>query len=914
MMPRWVNLNEKDRLAVVAVTAFLQGRLEERATVDWALRLNVNDTIQRVALLDIIDSPDGGKINEPWFTAWKLIEESWNNPVVGHFSTNEVFVRQRLLAGEKSGSLVAALAQLVAPRLEVKAFLSWQLHFQKPIKRPKKFSDICSARLTSGEVIDPGRLKLDSLTDAAFLHSLALALDAAVISGLDIARRIGWDGKRQLCRLGMLHRVYYVPNAERAHGEHEPDKFHKGIAPSVKLLHAVIARIVELELSAAIAFVRRWKLIDSPIHQRLWAALSRDARITSADEVGDWLLSLDDRRFWEIDLFPEIAELRAIRFGEFEQKTQTALLARIRKRPPRKHWSGETDTTYLERYRNHAAVRELRRIEITGIPLTKRDKAWLDERLHEFPDLAQMDRIDAGFMNSPKAYWVQPNPDSQYDLHSGEERLRALQATLSSAHGGWDDNPAERASDWIRQPGNSIKLIADFECISDGGTVYDKVWERFGWTHSPAEVKQGEDAAQRDLPAESSRVLALLAKLSEAAVRAAIDGISNWLSAWAKQIVVLPEGINVWFKIWPIAVESTNAKPPVEEKDLLNTVAWSSVESEPEYLDTLNTPAGKLVEVFLMACPTVKSGDQPFSEENYQRLMRDEIDRALGPTGSIVKYRLIEWMPYFLFADKQWTLDTLVPPLRAENHEARVFWPAVVRQRPSFEVMSILGDLMADRTVDPLLGRETRRDLVFRVVIDCLYAFKDKRKSAVSHPRITQMLRLLDDEVRAYGAEAMVRFIQDNSVTHDGEEAPPSPELLFQTAAKPFLQEVWPQERSLTTPEVSHMLAELPAATHEAFVKAVNTIERFLVPFNCWAMFDYGLYDKEDSEQPKLSIINTSEKAAALLRLLDLTIGTAEGSVIPYDLANALDHIRTTAPHLAENPVFRRLETASRRG
>ena len=59
MRPRWVNLNESDREAFRATFAFLNGRLEERATVDWALRLKPNDTLKRLALLDLIDRPDG---------------------------------------------------------------------------------------------------------------------------------------------------------------------------------------------------------------------------------------------------------------------------------------------------------------------------------------------------------------------------------------------------------------------------------------------------------------------------------------------------------------------------------------------------------------------------------------------------------------------------------------------------------------------------------------------------------------------------------------------------------------------------------------------------------------------------------------------------------------------------------------
>jgi hypothetical protein len=901
MRSSWASLNEQNRAAFRATIAFLEGRLEERPTVNWALKLEPTDTIKRLALLELLDSPHGRKIVEPWRTAWRLIEESWSSPVVeDHGLSGAYDVQERLSAGERSGSLVTAIVQLVAPRLKIEPFSSLSLSHRKPTNRPKKVEDLLSTRLTSGKIVDPTVLKLESVNDGPFLLSLARAPDAAVSAGLEMARRIGWDGERHLSRLGFLQRVY-----------DEPDQFSRGIAPSVKLLHLVVSRLLDLNISVALEFVHRWKVTNSPIHMRLWAAVSRDPRVTHSDEVATLLLSLDNRRFWDLYNYPEIVELRAKRFGGLDPAHQAALTARIRRGPPRAQWSRTANADYIKKKTLYWAVRELRRIEIAGGRLATRDKEWLDARIPEFPDLAQMVSLHEGFLGYLEGKSISPNPDSRYDLLVGKERLEALEAALSSTRNGLFDDPRERAADWIRQAGNPLHILADLETIPDAGAAFARVWNRFGWAHSPP-TPGNEDKSQRDPVAESARVLSLLIKLPDSTFLKAIEGISQWLSDWPTWVMVQPDGLSVWLKLWPIAVETTNAQQAVEGQPDLNEIFQSSDDSEPANFDTLNTPAGKLVGVFLESCSKVRATSHPFEVDNALRRMRDTIIRATGRAGLIVRYRMIEFLSFFLAADQEWTQKNLITPLLSDTPDATALWRAVARRIHSSEVLKKIGGTMTERATDNHLGRETRRSLVFRLVIECLYALLDQREPSVPYVRIQQMLRSLDDEVRAYGAEAIYRFVHDGSASKKNGSETQSPETLFQTAAAPFLQNVWPQERSLATRGVSQALAKLPAAAGAAFVEAVNAVERFVVPFDCWSMFEYGFYSQGDG-MPKLANIDNGDKASAFLRLLDLTIGTAEGSVIPYDLADALDQVRKVAPSLTENHVFRRLATAARR-
>jgi hypothetical protein len=911
MIPDWVSLNDQDRAALRVTIQFLHKRLAESATIDWALRLKPTQRIERVAIKDLLNGPGGTELEEPWATAWRLIEESWSVRASEEEPSTAIYgIQRRLRGGDRSGALMSGIVRLVAPYLKVKPIDSWHWQFIKKPRRAKTFDQLLFASLTSGNLVDLNVLKLENLTDVPFLRALATSLEGAINNGLDIGRRLGWDGQPRLWRLGDLGRVYYVTTIPGAPRNGDPDAFHHGIAPSVKLLDAVVSRIAALEGQAAARFVKRWRLMDSPVHTRLWAAAARNSELTTPEQVGEFLRGLDDRHFWDLQAFPEIAELRARRFGQLDTHVQEALTRRLRKGPPREYWPRKAEVIKVKNDRIYRAIRELKRIEIAGGVLPRDVHAWLEESTGQFANLVTM-TIDSGFPRASETYSVPPNPDEKYDTLVDAARLRALETALASTRGDWDDDPAERANDWIRQPGKAELVLADLESTGNGGDAFPRVWGRFGWALSSPQ-RDTPQTPGRDLQAEADHVLALLNQLSDATLAAAIEGICAWLDSWENQVVVSELGLPVWLRIWPIAVEATNAEPEqADETDLSVTARPADGDREPLDLDTLNTPAGKLIGVFLAACRLRSAPQNPFKAGSIPRRMRDTMIEASGRSGLIARRRLIEYLPYLLQADRDWTEENLIGPLLNDDGASLALWRAIARQTQFTEVLKIIGSAMAERATDRRLGRETRRSLVFSLVVECLHAFRERREPAVPNARIQQMLRTLDDEVRASAANAVQRFVRDLSSTAEDEQASAAADL-FRSTAKPFLEQVWPQERSLATPGVSGAFAALPAKSGEAFVEAVDVVERFLVPFDCWSMADYGLFGEGD-EATKLATIDNKAKAEAFLRLLDSTVGTSEGAVVPYDTANALDQIQSVWPRVIEHPIYRRLSAATRR-
>jgi len=128
---------------------------------------------------------------EPWRTAWRLIEESWDNSQEEDSQSMLLLdVHDRIKRGERSGALIETIVGLVRPSVKVEPFTRFDMSFRRLPRRPKLARDLMSIALSSGELVDPTEIGLESIADVRFLDELAYSLDAAVLKGSAIADRI----------------------------------------------------------------------------------------------------------------------------------------------------------------------------------------------------------------------------------------------------------------------------------------------------------------------------------------------------------------------------------------------------------------------------------------------------------------------------------------------------------------------------------------------------------------------------------------------------------------------------------------------------------------------------------------------------------------------------------------------------
>lgn len=899
----WMELEPREQDAFWSAVEFLKGRLSKPNTVEWGLDKATHSKILRAAVIHSLNSDEGKKLLEPWKSSWRLIEEFWREPATeGRHGIGEHLAQSRLNAGELSGSIIQDIVDLVAPRLHLENHSRYYSDSKR--RKAKRASDLFSIRLASGRSVDLNTIKLSEIASQSFIHSLSTSLVAAVTRGLDIAKRTGWDGGIELWRLGQLNRVYSATVVTEDGRNTEPDEFHEGIAPSVKLLYASVERLLDLDASSARELANGWGNSTSPVFVRLWAALARNHRFASPNEVAGFLLNLTDKVFWRVQYFPEIAEVRARRFRDLSEVDQIAISDRIKAMPPRSVWPhlplGET----FKKEQLLSTIQELSRIEAADGQLDPGTKMWLEDKRKNVKAHDTSIRVESGFPVAHEVQRLEKNPDTQFDLLDGERRLDALASAFVAPRISWDSDPAESAAAWLRQPDSVERILRDLESSKESRRGSAQLWERLGWAHSPQSI-----GADHDLAGEAERVLILLEALPDETLDRAIEGIAHWLSSWEHQVIASKRGRAAWTRIWPFAVRATNARRSADGQSDLSTTGSQIGDAAPLNLDTLNTPAGKLVGVFLSGCPKLKKSSRPFASGTALRSMRDLIMNATGRSKLIGQYRLIEALRYFLNADRRWATKTLIPPLLRRDSEAKILWRAVARSFQFVDVVKVLGKEMLRRSVDFDIDRESRQMFAMDLVIECLQSSLELRKPVVEGGAVQQMLRSVEDEVRANVAGVLTRFVNDVSSAKNSTH---SARDVFVSAVAPFLRVIWPQEYSLATPGVSKAFAVLPAASKEAFAIAVDTVNRFLVPFDAWSMIDYGLYGESEGKQ-KILIVDDAVKARAFLLLLDKTISPEERGVVPHELGVALSHIQALSPELSGFSSFRRLASLARR-
>jgi hypothetical protein len=110
------------------------------------------------------------------------------------------------------------------------------------------------------------------------------------------------------------------------------------------------------------------------------------------------------------------------------------------------------------------------------------------------------------------------------------------------------------------------------------------------------------------------------------------------------------------------------------------------------------------------------------------------------------------------------------------------------------------------------------------------------------------------------------------------------------------------------TETISEYFAHIPAYSGKYFADAVEMIAPFILPFDCYSLGDLGFTVSLDDHPKFKETVNTPKNAEAFLKLLDLAIRKDGRVILPYNLNEVLDHLKTIEPKLSRRGEFVRLQ------
>ena len=301
-------------------------------------------------------------------------------------------------------------------------------------------------------------------------------------------------------------------------------------------------------------------------------------------------------------------------------------------------------------------------------------------------------------------------------------------------------------------------------------------------------------------------------------------------------------------------------------------------------------------------CPRIRTGENPMAEGLWPSIL-NAVAEASGESRLEAQYVMVRDLGYFFVAAPEWASEHLVRPLTSSS--TLDLWEAFGSGNlPQYELMATLAEPIVNATTSRELSGKVKADLAERVIWSILFDRREGKKPAIPINLAQQMLRMGGDDVRSQVVRSLAEFLKR---TDDDLDDRARFEL-----AKGVFQEIWPKELTLSSKTVSEELAEFPAAADAFYAEAADLILPYLTPFDCWSLWEYGVFGLNDSDR-KPKIIDDADKAAAFLSILDKTVGGEEGAIIPNGLEDGLKHIAILAPKLEKDARFQRLVTLNRR-
>lgn len=887
-----VPMSATERNAFEIAVRFLEGGLTKPEVLLWASKLSDAQVAERQAIDTLLFRIKN--LREPYVTAWDAVFEYWARPD-GHSEHERHLLKTANPESRRTSDEVRIIVEAVRPFLKVEDPKKYAAFYtsEKPPRR-RGIRALLRLSISSGDILLPEQIGLQKIVDEVFLTELVKALDTALFGGLALMSRFPSTSGMAFSNY-LVRRVYFVERVLET-GEDEddkdPDRFTNGLAPSSKLLHATLVRLAELKPELAKALAWSWQYHEISLYRRLWSAVARSDAIASNDEVFAFLNGLADKEFWDTHHHPEMAELRAVRWHGLQGAQQELLEKRLRKGPPVSEIPKRLTKPERKAYGLRRSLAELQRVIAAGGALSPATLAWMAQARENLENPPNVESVTQGFLSGPVAYSRQGSTGAGFDIVAPEKLSETLLVALNS-----DDPFDERAYEAARYIVGHPDLVEPLLVKAAERPEWPKaLWSALGHYFRPDDLNAtleslDEDSKASLLPA-AENLVSMISRLDNDFAQEVIGPLTSFMDHWDRLLGQTESFREAIEKLWPLASTAVNAEGTQEPTQPLQERAHVS-------------PIGNLVSALFQALPR-KANPPIFAVAPWKGVL-EMLGRTEGEARLQMQYRLLEFVGRFYHAAPDWAKHNLILPLRDAKGDAVELWGGFSSTRnPQAQVFDILRPAMVEAAGNVAIPERTREELAALAVWSNLNSKVPKFSvAAFGNEATQQLLRVGSDAVRQSAARSLRDFLEyraGNNVT---------PEAAFFIFRDAF-SAIWPKEKTLNSSQVSDVFASIPAAAVGHFAEAADIVLPHLVPFDCWSLHDYGVYDRPSGDK-SITNVESAADAKAFMAILDATIGEQDGAVIPRGLDKALTHILSKDKALERDRKFQRLLTLSRR-
>jgi len=566
---------------------------------------------------------------------------------------------------------------------------------------------------------------------------------------------------------------------------------------AVKSFSVIVARLMTVDISAAVEEFNAWPSRDDSVFCRLRIWASGQEKLVSPEGFGAVVSGLSDRAFWSRYHQRDLMLTLAARWNNVSPTTRQIIEARLLN--GRARWTDE-DGGYDAR-RARESLSRITWLAEQGCALSADIQREIIGLRLVAPQWTQEEAKTA--VESTESRGVFVRTDAEYSILLGLTLANIIEEAkkLSGRH---EDFLIEKAPFTGLSASRPVLAFRALTCAAKHGDFPMGLWRTFF----------NSEARKNDSPKFSALIAERFIRYSTDSISAVFHPYTSWLlNASANLIKEFPASFK---KAVSHAVSTLRSQPSLGASGVTH-----SREATDWVMAAINSPTGHLAQAIFKAAPAAKAGEQLPSA------WRSKAESLLALPDDMRRHALVIFLHnlnWFHSVDPHWTDAQLLNSLDSANEDERhafwngFFWGA---QTPSQPLYIRLKPFLLALAKEAQWSHGGRSDVLAAIILagwGSIETLTDKR--CVSSYELRDLLVKSDDAFRCRILWQMKMWSKDSGDA--------SATKIWRSHILTILRDVWPLQKSVKTSKTSAALLELAFSDEDLFSTIASLVQPLL--------------------------------------------------------------------------------------